>query len=583
VVSALKPRKPGICVERSATLIRYRYESESAPGTFYDTRLLAQGDLCECWGFRKWQKCWHLEDAWAQERARGNGNAGTATPAPADAMSTGPGMADRDVPPPEPPTPRASTSPVVGTIPRNVVEDETSVLSAILTSHVVPAAVRARLHPNVFQRESHRLIYGAMLALAARGEPIDPHTLRAALDGNLDRAGGMEYLATLIDVVPTADHIDAHVSLILEHHRRRTITQLGAELAGDKLSPAQMRDAIAKLQELAVDEQTRARFRLLSVSELLALPAPAWLLERYLPIGGLSVLYGAPGSGKSFVALAWALSVAAGQPWIDSQTVQGRVIYVAAEGSSGLGKRIAAYTDSRALTPDGIQFIREPVNLGEPRDVDALVAGAAAAQPALVVIDTLSRCMESLDENSPEDMGRVIAGVDRIRRATGAHVVLVHHAGWSTNERPRGHSSLVCAADAVFLLKNDTGVLTLEFSKPHKDAPPIEPLQLRLVPIGESCVVEPQDSLTAISELEKSDRLALEALNAIAVGDGATKSEWLSAATERKGKTSHMGRATFYRCLKRLCDRKLVACETNGKQAERYSLTGKGISACAVS
>ena len=65
----------------------------------------------------------------------------------------------------------------------------------------------------------------------------------------------------------------------------------------------------------------------------------------------------------------YAPQAAMGLAWIDRAVKRGTVVYVAAEGSSGLGRRIKAYADSHELAePEGIHFIHEPVNLLEARD-----------------------------------------------------------------------------------------------------------------------------------------------------------------------------------------------------------------------
>jgi hypothetical protein len=602
-----KRRQPVDRVARAKTLtvtritdIHYRVTGgESA----HDVIVLGDGTLqCDCPDNRKSQMtCAHIiATTWAREReAAGNvleEGRDVPFPEPIDEEDVdAPMIADPPsavvgiiTPPTEPPAGgRAHTraaAPAVQAPWSN--EAEQAVLGAMLLDQDAVLKAAAILDDTMFYREGHRLLFRSMLSLTGRGDVLDPVTLRNELErrGDLDRVGGMEYIAVLIDVVPIAANVTHHADIVREKAHRRVAAQAGLELTAAAMDPtvdlANVRQAYDRAGELRT-ESVAGRFRLLTVRELLALPAPAWLLDRYLPVNGLSVLYGAPGSGKSFLALAWAMSIAAGRPWIDHPTQPGTVVYVAAEGSSGLGQRVSAYADSHELVgPDGIHFVREPVNLRESRDVDAFLAGVAPLKPQFITCDTLARCMEGSDENSSEDMGRVVGSVDRIRRVTGAHVLLVHHAGWSTNERPRGHSSLVGAADAVFLLQNDAGVLTLEFSKPHKDAPPVEPLQLRLVAAGSSCVIEPQDSLSAIGALEKMQRVALEALDAIDAGDGATHSDWKAAAMETKHGKVSMSRATFSRCLKRLVRAGLI---TKDKKSKRYSLTGKGISACSVS
>jgi hypothetical protein len=75
-------------------------------------------------------------------------------------------------------------------------------------------------------------------------------------------------------------------------------------------------------------------------------------------------------------------------------------------------------------------------------------AAASIGMPIkLVVIDTLARALNGGNENAPEDMGSVIRAADRIREATGAHVVFVHHSGKDQAKGARGHSSLRAATD----------------------------------------------------------------------------------------------------------------------------------------
>src|SRR6516164_6122263 len=66
-----------------------------------------------------------------------------------------------------------------------------------------------------------------------------------------------------------------------------------------------------------------SRYELLTPADLAALPAPSWMIENILPKNSLAVLYGEPGSGKTFVALSIALSIAAGHNWCGIRTEKG--------------------------------------------------------------------------------------------------------------------------------------------------------------------------------------------------------------------------------------------------------------------
>src|SRR5689334_16995626 len=71
------------------------------------------------------------------------------------------------------------------------------------------------------------------------------------------------------------------------------------------------------------------RFKFLTATELLAQPPIAWRVLRVIPARGLIVLWGASGSGKSFVAIHLSGAVVRGLPWAGRRTKRGNVVYVA--------------------------------------------------------------------------------------------------------------------------------------------------------------------------------------------------------------------------------------------------------------
>src|ERR1044071_10446478 len=86
---------------------------------------------------------------------------------------------------------------------------EQAVLSAMLIDQ--DAVLRAVEHVDdtMFYAERHRRIFRAMVGIAERGGVVDPLTLSDELGrrGDLDGAGGKDYIGFLVDVVPTAAHI----------------------------------------------------------------------------------------------------------------------------------------------------------------------------------------------------------------------------------------------------------------------------------------------------------------------------------------------------------------------------------------
>ena len=175
--------------------------------------------------------------------------------------------------------------------------------------------------------------------------------------------------------------------------------------------------------------------------------------------------------GKTFLALDLALHVAADLNWHGAKVrATGPVIYVASEGGRGIRNRIAAVKQEN---PDlskaaGGNFLLLSDALDMCRaDSGALIEALAQLpdKPVLIVIDTLARSMGLGDENSSTDMGAFIRSVDQVRAATGAHVMVIHHAGKDAAKGARGHSSLRAAVDTEIQITRDGPVIMAETRK----------------------------------------------------------------------------------------------------------------------
>lgn len=235
--------------------------------------------------------------------------------------------------------------------------------------------------------------------------------------------------------------------------------------------------------------------RLYNTTELLTLPKTAWMIDSIIPAGGLVGLYGPPGTGKSFIAIDIALSVACGRPWQGYPTQSGFVLYIAAEGGTGIVSRVQAWLKTRVVQPtavnmgwlmEAIQVYNDSENLEE---VLRRVETEVQETPTLVVVDTLARCFDG-DENTQMDMGRFIQGVDRMRHDFGATVMVVHHTRLD-GDRERGNTAFRGAADTMLAIsRGRKGTIELSCSK-QKDAEEFPAQNYLLVPVPgtDSCVV----------------------------------------------------------------------------------------------
>jgi replicative DNA helicase len=102
------------------------------------------------------------------------------------------------------------------TDPHHDFEAERAILGGVLLDPEGLVVVTALLSPQDFYHPSHVLIFEVMLALQARGEPIDLVTLAAALRDRdrLNTVGGGAYLGALTDTIPTTAHLEAYVRIV---------------------------------------------------------------------------------------------------------------------------------------------------------------------------------------------------------------------------------------------------------------------------------------------------------------------------------------------------------------------------------
>lgn len=207
-------------------------------------------------------------------------------------------------------------------------------------------------------------------------------------------------------------------------------------------------------------ECTAGRFRFVDREGMRDIRPPDWLVAGTIPQGAYAILVGAPGSFKSFVAIDLALSVASGVnfPWegcwpqIQSS---GPVLLAVGEGRGNIRNRIEAWEKTH-WQGKAIQnvILADPVPL-VAEELQPFIDGALALHPEgykLVVLDTIGRSMQGLDENAQSNASQFTAMVERLQRELGCAVLALHHTGHGSEKRARGSSVFGADADTVLFL-----------------------------------------------------------------------------------------------------------------------------------
>ena len=209
-----------------------------------------------------------------------------------------------------------------------------------------------------------------------------------------------------------------------------------------------------------------------------------------------------PSAGKSFVALDMAFHIASGRPWMGQRVQGGPVLYVAAEGATGLHNRIAALKAANPSVHDiPLALLSATLDLtNDPEAVLRLIEAAKRLQATCIVLDTLARLFPG-DENNPEHMGGVLQVLGQLEAATDTLVVVIHHPPKTKGATTaRGHSMMDGAVDVALYIHHEEGKRQL-LSIKQKDMALGEPydIDLKIVNLGKDSDGDPVTSCVVTS------------------------------------------------------------------------------------
>src|SRR5918997_6578332 len=114
-------------------------------------------------------------------------------------------------------------------VPPHDLDAERAVIGAMLVSETAVSVVGDILVAEDFYSETHRVLYGTMMRLYSRGEPIDQLTLADELRsvGEFDRIGGRQYVFRLVESVPTAANASRYAEIVRGKALLRAVIDAG--------------------------------------------------------------------------------------------------------------------------------------------------------------------------------------------------------------------------------------------------------------------------------------------------------------------------------------------------------------------
>jgi hypothetical protein len=145
---------------------------------------------------------------------------------------------------------------------------------------------------------------------------------------------------------------------------------------------------------------------LIPASGLDGIERPIPLIKGLLDRDSLARVVGKSGHGKSFLMIDLAGHVALGLAWHGHKVRQGDVVYMVAEGASGIRKRVRAWERHHGVElGEKVKFLPRPVQVAD-HEWRVFVVAMKQLKPALIVVDTQARVTSGMNENGPEEIGR---------------------------------------------------------------------------------------------------------------------------------------------------------------------------------
>jgi KaiC/GvpD/RAD55 family RecA-like ATPase len=170
------------------------------------------------------------------------------------------------------------------------------------------------------------------------------------------------------------------------------------------------------------------------------------LIASWIPKNSIGVIYGDPGSGKSYVALSMAYSLAKGENWLGYAVTKPRnVVYFGLEGGQENELRLRALINANGkFDKDTVNFILEtsPFDITKIESAERYLSTIAFI-PDVIFLDTLSAAFAG-DENDSTEMKKVNATMAALQNK-GITVILIHHKG--KDGKMRGSTALFGALD----------------------------------------------------------------------------------------------------------------------------------------
>lgn len=225
-------------------------------------------------------------------------------------------------------------------------------------------------------------------------------------------------------------------------------------------------DMYSKEPRHAPREVQKSTFNFMEIGDLLKQSSKIdWLVSGLLTRGGLSLLVGAPKSGKSTLTRQLTKAVARGETFLNRKVKQGRVLVLALEEQAEVIN--SQYKQLGVKKTDDIM-----VHVGRiigDKAVEDLEAACMDYKPALIVVDTMMLFCKTQNINDYSEMNNKLEALRDMARKTNAHVICLHHQNKSRDnygsQTILGSAAIHGAVDSALIFSKDGARRSIQTSQ----------------------------------------------------------------------------------------------------------------------